>query len=107
MGDHQAHPEHFARHERPEGGDGREWSIGVGDTFRVNHPARLFVYAEPGKQVELREAEVTSWNTKARQLEGGGEHWICLSDDEIRFLLDVLPKALALRNQKEAAEPCP
>jgi len=89
---------HRQRFERDHPDDEKEWSIGIGDAFEEGKPARLFVFASPGQLVEIREAEVTTWAATAREVSGGRRAAMLFSEDEIAFLLDVLPKALARRN---------
>jgi len=85
-----------------------EWSVGTGDSIERGKPARLFVRAgEAGLAsclITITSANVTSASPTARELVGkaGRARWLTLSQDEVRFLIEVLPRALAALATEQA-----
>jgi hypothetical protein len=103
--DEQRASQQGSRCERHDPDDNwHEWSVGIGDGIEVNKPARTFVRYDGMCLIEITSANVTSWGPGARQLEGALSKTLHISTDEALFLLEVLPKALALAGVDIRAE---
>ena len=98
------HPEHYEPVKRGTGED-TEWSVGIGESIVKDKPARLFVRLL-NELVIVRTANVTSWSPRAFELgEGAKARQLAFGSDEIRWLLTVLPEALAILEGENAELP--
>lgn len=87
----------MSRHERHEG-HWHEWSIAEPVAEKGDKPRRLFVRLDNGGLIELTSAEVTSKSDLARELEDGDKTTIWLGYDASRFVAQVMPKVVAVKD---------
>jgi hypothetical protein len=94
----------YERGERHTAVGWHEWSVGTGDAIERGKPARLFVRTDESGLITITSANVTSARPTARELIGkaGRARSLILSQDDVRFLIEVLPRALAALATEQA-----